>query len=151
MNNNQKHVTAASIKMHAIISLSESGCLQGSLECIFFETPVLFHSLLEMIEIMEITFDTKGFPERQMLPRTFGKPKKRLRKHELDLNKYLSKFSCSKENLDPGGKKAAFDIWVRYRYYAEWQGSIFCVEKEDTKFFSSIIELVKIIDSALKS
>ena len=150
-----KHVTAMSVKMHAKINQNDDGTLHGELSSKYFEEPFIFTNLMSMIEMMETTFDTKGFPEKQLLPRTFGKAKQRLRKHELDLPAFAKEHSTVKEIADtqeqhqPHAKTCNFEISVRFRHNAEWQGSVKWIEKDETKRFTSIIELVRQINEAL--
>ena len=143
------HVTAMSVKMIADITLDDNGDIHGELDCMYFAEPFAFTSLVRMIEMMEITFDTKGFPESHLLPRTFGKAKRRFRKHELDLHAHMEGKSSTHEQPKQGGTTCTFEISVRYRHNAEWQGTIHWVEKDTTKDFSSIVELVKLMDNAL--
>jgi len=149
--NDHKHVTAMSVKMSAVATLNNDGCITGELDCKYFEEPFSFNSVMGMIEIMETTFDTKGFPEKHLLPRTFGKAKKRLRKHELDLNTHLKDNIIGKETGDSDSKTGNFEITVKFRHNAEWQGNIHWMEKNVTKQFSSIIELIRLMDEALSS
>jgi len=153
--NDHKHVTAMSVKMHAKINQSDDGALHGELSSKYFEEPFIFTNLMSMIEMMETTFDTKGFPEKHLLPRTFGKAKQRLRKHELDLPAVAKERSTDKDMIDTtahqhaNAKTCHFEISVRFRHNAEWQGNIVWLEKEETKRFSSIVELVRQINEAL--
>ena len=150
-----KHVTAMSVKMYAVATLKNDGCITGELDCKYFEEPFSFNSLVGMIEIMETTFDTKGFPEKHLLPRTFGKAKRRFRKHELDLNAIARERSFTNNMIDSQSNKNAyaktcnFEISVRFRHNAEWQGTIKWLEKDVTKRFSSIIEFARQINAAL--
>ena len=150
-----KHVTAMSVKMIATVTREDGGCLNGELDCRYFEEPFEFTNLMSMIEMMETTFDTKGFPEMHMLPRTFGKAKQRLRKHELDLQEHAKKRAAVKGDTDvqeqgkQNGKSNTFEITVKFRHNAEWQGTIHWVEKDVTKQFSSIVEMIKLMDNAL--
>ena len=148
-----KHVTAMSVKMIAVMTLNDDGSMVGELDSKYFAEPFKFTSIIGMIEMMETTFDTKGFPEKHLLPRTFGKAKKRFRKHELDLAAHAKDISAEAEHvqMDAGNKNCTFEISVRFRHNAEWQGSILWMEKGVTKQFSSIIELVKLIDEACRS
>jgi len=149
-----KHVTAMSVKMHAVINQNSDGTLNGELSSKYFEEPFVFTNLMSMIEMMETTFDTKGFPEKHLLPRTFGKAKRRLRKHELDLPAFAKERSTVKEIIDThkqhtNAKTCTFEISVRFRHNAEWQGNIKWLEKDETKRFSSIIEFVRQVNEAL--
>ena len=151
----RKHVTAMSVKMHAVINQNSDGTLHGELSSKYFDEPFSFTNLMSMIEMMETTFDTKGFPEKHLLPRTFGRAKLRLRKHELDLPTVAKERSVVKEIVETpvtqhvNAKTCTFEISVRFRHNAEWQGNIKWLEKEKTKRFSSIIELVRQINVAL--
>jgi len=150
-----KHVTAMSVKMHAVINQNSDGTLNGELSSKYFEEPFKFTNLMSMIEMMETTFDTKGFPEKHLLPRTFGKAKQRLRKHELDLPAFAKEKSAVEEIIETEAKQhthvktCTFEISVRFRHNAEWQGNIKWLEKDETKRFSSIIEFVREVNDAL--
>jgi len=144
-----KQVTAKSVKMLVIITSYEDGQLQGRLDSEFFEEPFEFSSLVRMIEMMETTFDTKGYPEKQLLPRTFGKAKKRMRKNELDLHAYMANLPAERTETEAKPATCSFYISVRFRHNAEWQGQINWIEKEKTEKFSSIVDMVKLIDEAI--
>ena len=151
----QKHVTAASVKMCAVVTLNNDGTLHGQLESKFFDEPFVFTNLMSMIEMMETTFDTKGYPEKHLLPRSFGKSKRRIKKHELDLSALAKERTSFKEKAalasqeGTDSKTCAFEILVNFRHNAEWQGNIRWLEEDVTKQFSSVVELVKLIDNAL--
>jgi len=149
--NVQKPVTARSTRMLAVITQNETGVIHGKLDCEYFEEPFIFTSIVRMIEMMETTFDTKGFPEQHLLPRTYSKAKQRIRKHELDLQALIKEKSVVETQPKPDGSTCSFEIWVRFRYNAEWQGHIIWTEKDITKEFSSVVELTRLIDMALSS
>jgi len=139
---------------------NNDGTLIGKLNCKYFEEPFLFTDFMDMIEMMEIMFDTKGFPERQLLPRSFGKTKKRVKKNELDLSEVAKarqgdRFTVVGEhktvNLPPclAVKTCNFELSVRFRHKAEWQGSLLWREKGVTSSFASIVELTRLINEAL--
>ena len=48
------------------------------------------------------------------------------------------------------GKHATFIVQIQYRQNATWQGQIVWAEKNETKYFRSALELIKLIDSALE-
>jgi len=143
------------MKMTAKIKKIDDGSIHGELTCKFFEEPFTFTNLMNMIEMMETTFDTKGYPERQFLPRAFGNANRRLRKDEIDLPAFVKEQNITREETaapvhqDSDGKVCTFDILVRFRNNAEWQGSVHWLEVDTTKRFSSIVELIRSIDSAL--
>ena len=153
--NVHQHVTAMDMKMLAVIRKTDDEAIHGELSCKFFDEPFLFSNLMSMIEMMETTFDTKGYPERQFLPREFGNKKRRIRKNEIDLSAFVKNKnvikdgSLLKEKQNTNGAICTFEILVRYRHNAEWQGTVYWLEDDTIKRFLSIVELVKYIDSAL--
>ena len=159
--NVHKHVTAMDMKMTAKIKKTKYGHLHGELSCKFFDEPFLFSNIMNMIEMMEITFDTKGFPERQYLPRAFNGTIERIRKNQIDLPTLVKERSLTHEqtlldnsaNITSGEKQkekeCTFEILVRFRHNAEWQGSVNWLEQGKNLGFSSIVELMKHIDNAL--
>ena len=155
--NGYKHVTAMDMKMVAKIKKADDGSIHGELTCKYFEEPFTFTNLMKMIEMMETTFDTKGYPERQFLPRAFGNTNRRLRKNEIDLpafvkeQNFTGEAAAAKIQQSTDGKVCTFEILVRFRNNAEWQGSVHWLEIDSIKRFSSIVELVKSIDSALSA
>jgi len=136
------------MKMTAKIRKTDDGSIYGELKSKYFEEPFTFSNLMGMIEMMETVFDTKGFPERQFLPRAFGGEKRRLRKNEIDLPAYVKEHTVSEEQTQTG-IVCTFEILVRFRHNADWQGSVRWVEIDTVKQFASIVELVKSIDDAL--
>ena len=119
------------------------------MECACFEGPVTFTGFIRMIELMELTFNAKGYPENQLLPRSFRKQKRRLGKDNINLTAQIKEKSEKQTQAKPGAKKCTFEILVRYRRKAEWQGQIHWVEKNNTKQFLSIVELGRLITNAL--
>jgi len=165
VNDEELSVTAMTVKMIAKITSSESGQFHGELDSEFFKEPFVFAGFMNMIEMMETTFDSKGMPEKQFLPRSFGKARLRMRKNEVDLNKLLAEKqgiqgkqrkrrngSSSLETTDePPLNCPTFEILVRFRHNAEWQGEIRWSEKSVVKYFSSIVEMAKHMDEALRA
>jgi len=147
--NARKPVTAVSVKMFARISLNDDGDIRGELDCVHFEEHFAFTGIASMIKKMESTFDAKGFPEKQVLPRSFNKTVKRDRKQEPALRAY------DRDLLDilsqPGAddKAGVFEISVRFRHNAEWQGSFRNFNGGDIYDFDSVIELVRLINKGL--
>jgi len=147
----EKPVTAMSVKMIAEITLDDDGGIHGELDSVYFKEPFTFTSIVRMIEMMEATFDVKGFPEKQMHPRSFNGAVKRFKKHEFDLHTHAEELAAFKDRPRPNGKTCSFEISVRFRHNAEWQGSIHWVEKDTSRDFASIVEMVKLINDALAS
>jgi len=165
----QQRITAMSTIMDIEIKQGSDGILVGALNCKYFDEPFIFTEITDMIEMMEIIFDTKGFPERQLLPRSFSKAKGRVKKNELDLSKIAKERSTvtvvtvgDGTILSPGGDEIVpsptvtptvtvcnLELSVRFRNKAEWQGSLLWREKGITSSFASIVELSRLINEAL--
>jgi len=145
-------VTAMSIKMRVEIISYGDGFLKGELYSQYLEDPEKpfeFSSLMRMIEKMEEIFDSKRFPEKAMMPRTFGIAKREKQAGE------ESGAAAVKELLDTVvkdtslGKKCTFEVSVRFRQNATWQGQILWVEKSLKQNFRSVLEMLKLMDEAL--
>jgi len=147
---NEKLVTAMSVKMIATITSYDDGSIRGVLECLHFEEPFIFTSLIRMVEVMEATFDAKGYPEKHFLPRTFRKTKQRARRNELDINEHIKKVQTDDLDKEPSdGVESSFEFLVQFRHNAEWQGRIHWIEKGIERDFASIVDLAKLLDDAL--
>jgi hypothetical protein len=148
--NKRRRVTAMSMIADIEIKHLNDGTFIGKLRCKFFEEPFLFTDFVDLIEMMEIIFDTKGFPERQLLPRTFGKNKKRIKKNELDLSEVARE--CSASNIititADITNTCNYELSVKFRHKAEWQGSLLWREKGVTSSFASIVELSRLLNEA---
>jgi len=49
----------------------------------------------------------------------------------------------------PGGSKCTFEITVKFRQNATWQGHILWEEKNQRQNFRSVLEMLKLMDEAL--
>jgi hypothetical protein len=158
----RQRITAMSTMADIELRQKNDGTLIGKLSCRYFEEPFIFTDFVDMVEMMEIMFDTKGFPERQLLPRSFNKTKKRIKKNELDLSEVVKERSARQGDgleadspsvartsygLEPSPKN--FELLVRFRHKAEWQGSLLWREKGVINHFSSIVELTRLFNEAL--
>ena len=144
-------VTASSIKMIVEIAMNDNGCFHGIIDCKYYKEPFAFTNTMELIDIMDTTFDNKGYPESQLLLRTFTRARKRMNSKKVDLNKHLGdKVSgrVGSHHKPPSGTNT-FEISVRHRNNAEWQGTAYWVENDEKKEFLSVLEMIKFIDESL--
>ena len=144
-------VTAASIKMQAEIITYGNDRLRGVLHSYYLEAPYEFTSLLQMIEKMEEIFDTKGFPESFMTPRTFGVPKHSTKTHEVGGIDDMKDIGSSAALFEQGDSKSTFEITVKFRQNATWQGQILWAERNLRQNFRSVLEMLKLMDEALSA
>jgi len=131
--------------MKAEIVVYEQGMMQGELHSRYLETPFIFVDLVQMIHKMEEIFDTNGFPQAFLSPRSFKDGKRGTAKREAERNDTMNQDTPS----IPEGAKCTFEITVRFRQNATWQGSILWAEKNMRQNFRSVLEMLKLMDEAL--
>jgi len=135
--------------MHTEIIAYGDSLMRGELHSQYLETPYIFFDFVRMIEKMEEVFDSKGFPEAFLKPRVFNSGKQTTKK------KYSMKNDAMKDVMDSitskgaAGSKCTFEIAVRFRQNATWQGQIVWAEKNLKQNFRSVLEMLKLMDEAL--
>ena len=142
-------VTAMSIVMRAEIFSYGEGLLKGELFSQYLDQPFEFTNLLRMIDKMEEIFDEKKFPHSFLSPRTFGSDKRGGSNAKEERSDAMKE---GKEQIvieDMSGAKCTFEITVRFRQNATWQGQIVWVEKNQKQNFRSVLEMLKLMDEAL--
>ena len=144
-----KIVTAVSIKMRTEIVYYGRGLLRGELHSQYLETPFEFYSLMCMIEKMEEIFDTKGFPEKFLRPRTFSSEKREKEKRVAERDDSMRDNNDFAINDEAAGSKCSFEVSVRFRQNATWQGEIVWAEKKLKQNFRSVLEMLKLMDEAM--
>ena len=142
-------VTAMSIKMQVEIIAYSNGLLKGELFSRYLDKPFEFTSLVSMIEKMEEIFDSKRYPEKFMIPRTFGVAKQSKQASGESDSEAMKESIDTVMNAATGGSKCTFEISVRFRQNATWQGQILWVEKDLKQNFRSVLEMLKLMDEAL--
>jgi hypothetical protein len=104
---------------------------------------------MQLIAKMEEVFDAKRFPEVFLRSRTFNETERASK--ERDKERYGIMKETINEALkeDQGSAKCTFEILVRYRQNATWQGHILWAEKNKKQNFRSVLEMLKLMDEAL--
>ena len=152
-------VTATSMQMQAEIVKYKDGRIRGLLHSIYLAAPFEFLDFVQMIDKMEEVFDEKRFPESFLTPRSsFGvtrsktsKTKEKTQDNKLESER-VDIMSDNTERIkldDPGGPKCTFEISVKFRQNATWQGQILWAEKNVKQNFRSVLEMLKLMDNAL--
>ena len=96
-----------------------------------------FKSLAELLIGLEQKFNETKFPQAYDEMRVFTESKNGIAKE--------------KHSKAPApGQLATFSIRVLFRQNASWQGSIFWLEEQEEKSFRSVLELIFLMDSALR-
>jgi len=138
-------VTSMSLKMRAEIEKHEDGTIKGELQSRYLDAPYVFSDLVNMIHKMEEIFDAIRFPQAFLSPRSFENGKQPARNREAGENHKMGPRSAE------GVSSSTFDISVRFRQNATWQGEIIWIEKDMRQNFRSVLEMLKLIDEALEA
>ena len=142
-------VTAASIVMMAEITYYGPGMIRGLLHSRYLETPYEFLSFVRMIDKMEEIFDEKKFPSAYLTPRTFSGAKRRVKRTEAGGSGIMKQAIQTASDEGARSSKCTFEITVRFRQNATWQGHILWTEKNQRQNFRSVLEMLKLMDEAL--
>ena len=138
-------VTAMSIQMQANIISFGQGSIRGELHSRYLEEPFVFIDLVQMIHKMEEIFDTNGFPQAFLSPRSFKSGKRGAISKEVVRKDTMSGMQPNETD----GARCTFEINVRFRQNATWQGQILWAEKNIRQNFRSVLEMLKLMDEAL--
>jgi len=115
----------------------ENCILSGRFYNSYLESGKEFESLTQFLLYMEQSLDSMDFPKAFTTTRTFA-PLPSLTSASINIEEKL-------------GKLATFKIKVLFRQSASWQGSITWLEGKMEQSFRSALEMIFLIDSALKS
>lgn len=114
----------------------KNGCMAGTLYQAGKSPGIRFENFLEMVLYMNRIFDEMACPKRTMDYRRFcgtSYPEPAIRE-------------CSKVRY---GKLATFQIQVKYRYNASWQGEITWLEGREQVEFESFLQMLYWIEQIL--
>ena len=148
-NNNNSIVTTVSIRMHSEIYVYGTDSMRGLLHSQYLEEPYEFFSFIQMIEKMDEIFDNKQFPQAFLSPRTFSGKNRTAKSSEEDFGSFMNNTGRQAEEYEHETVKCTFKISVRLRQNATWQGNIVWEEKNLSKDFRSVLDMLKLMDEAL--
>lgn len=102
-----------------------------------------FDTFIEFIDVMEEVFDSMDYPQSSVEFRSFAEGGY--------VNKQVTKtgMRCSIARNRERGELATFSLRVMFRQNASWQGVLRWLEEEKEADFRSILELLKLLESAL--
>lgn len=115
----------------------EQGILAGRLYNPYLSEGASFHSLMEFLRIMEELLDGMNFPQPFTSIRSFQGAQGR------------EKANPPEEMLQEG-KRGTFAVRVIFRQNSSWQGSVTWLEQGAEESFRSALELLLMMDSALR-
>lgn len=117
----------------------QDGILVGRFYNPSCEEGVSFRSLSQFLVKMEDMLNDMNFPQSFMLTRSFSAP--------------VSAFGMGihSEAHSHVGELATFIVRILFRQNASWQGSVTWVENNKEESFRSALELILLMDSAMKN
>ena len=124
----------------------ENGEFSGSFFHKYDKKPVRFEHFMGMVKELEALYDTIGYPQATSHKRSFLKEEKQVIEKKTDLPVVWN----NEELGSHRGARATFYILVKGRTNATWQGEVIWVEKGLAKKFRSVMELMILMDNALK-
>ena len=152
MNPDEKSlVTAQSMQMLAEVTLLVNGQIKGVLHNQYLDEPFEFISFMQMIERMEKVFDSMKFPQAFMKPRKFDSAnnKRPTKKRKAERNDIMQTAVMTDTREEAVSSKCTFEITVKSRQNATWQGQILWADKNTRQSFRSVLEMLKLMDEAL--
>lgn len=113
-----------------------NGVLQGRF-LLDQRAPEAFSSLSQCLLRIDALLNERGFPQSYTAARTFTAAQ-------------LFHQTAAGENGMPQGALTTFDLQIRFRQHASWQGTVVWLEKDVHRSFRSVLELITLLDSALR-
>jgi len=128
------------------INRLEAHQLSGKLYHGYSTGGVLFQNEEQMLFQMEQLFDEIRFPHPTTNSRTFSD-----RKQENGEVQERIRVMSDEELLSRHGDLGTFVVRVQHRQNSSWQGSITWTERNQTIYFRSVWEMIKLIESAMNT
>lgn len=141
-------ITSTAVR-ELITIYSCGGSFLGSAANEFLNRTVYFHDVMEMLAVLEQTFDLLSFPQSTSSYRSFG-PRRRRGKTSFRKAGVRSMEKIPTE-LEKGSEKASFLVHVQFRQHSTWQGNITWLDKGVTQQFRSALEMLRLMNEALGS
>ena len=127
------------------IDAVKNSVMSGRIYHGYRKQPLYFQSLEQMVRYAGDFFDEIGFPVADTNSRSFLE-------HHCAYHKANKKqrILSDAELMRRRGKLASFVLRVQHRQYSSWQGSVTWIEQKQTRTFHSALELVKLLETALR-
>ncbi|MCI8609651.1 MAG: hypothetical protein HFE73_08410 [Firmicutes bacterium] len=117
----------------------EKSCIKGTLSCSQMKDDIEFTGAISLLLNIEQIMDMHNSPQRGEEPRSFGADSCR-----------MPFTDNSRQRLDERKQAlATFQINVMFRQNATWQGRLFWADENMEASFRSVLELIRLLDSAL--
>lgn len=109
-------------------------CMKGTISGTGMEKPISFASLAQLILIMDEQMDKENLPQRGSQPRTFQMQESQL---------------ANTRQAENSNAMATFQISVLFRQNSSWQGTLTWTDQKMDAQFRSVLDLIRLMDSAL--
>ena len=124
-----------------------NGDMQGVIWTPYEEKETAFNGNYDLIMQLDNLYDYWDFPQRTASYRTFGKKDRSKDYHNPNSIRKRDEIRNVKSFR---GEKMTFLLQVRFRQHASWQGQVLWAEKKKKLHFRSVLELMKLFDSAIE-
>ena len=126
------------------VDRNDGGIVEGRMFHGCSETGIPFRGCENIVKEAEGLFNALGFPHVGTGDRDIDGNVHRFRKKE-----GMARVMGDEELLEQHGDLGTFVIRVQHRQHSSWQGRVTDLDKDQTVYFRSALELIKIIDGAL--
>ncbi len=103
--------------------------------------------MLDALRCVEFYLDRLDFPQRSTMQRSFRKQEA----ISIDYGKRPAREEIMSNLENKKGEEGTFIVQVKYRQNATWQGQVIWAEENKKMYFRSALELLRLIDDALRS
>ena len=142
--------TAAPNLVNICIDCVKEGEYSGRIFHKYSDKEIPFHESGHMISILDQFYNKINYPQASTKYRSFQKRKKEVPDLTDRSKEEVKQVRTADEMLKPRGKEATFILHVQYRQNSTWQGKLIWMEEDDEEAFSSVLEILKLLDSALE-
>ncbi len=123
-------------------------CFAGRLYSPYLERGATFKDIMDMVDTMDLVFDTIGFPVAAASYRSFMLPisvsPKTARNKKVPVPKFIGDQNCVVQPDEPG----VFALHVQLRQNASWQGKV-SFNNLPEQYFPSTLALIKMMSESL--
>ncbi len=130
-----------------ILSIDEKDWhgIRGRVYHAYSEEGIPIGSFEQVIRIAEELFNDLGYPQMTTNDRDFSG-----RSHSYRKKEEMVRVMDEKTLLEQRGDLGTFTIRVQHRQHSSWQGKVTWLEKDETVYFRSALELIKLIDGVIE-
>ena len=127
------------------VDRAESGQVKGRIVSRRLTAPIPFSDIGNLILQVEEILNQQNFPQAFQRTRTF----RHVPPHAIPVSQDLDSGMSQEEVEAARGIAATFNLYVLTRRSTTWQGKLDCLDGSAPLSFSSVLELIKLIDERL--